>query len=164
MWNSSILRYFWISDIHYHSQICFTFTLPVSMDACYCAQQLSHARLFVMLWTVDRQAPLSMGILQARIVEWVATSFSKGFSWDRDRTLVSCTAGGFFTTAPPGKPISMNSSLFFQLFRPQSWRHSCLFFLSQPYPTWKQNFLVLLSKYNSTDFFPVLTLLSSLWS
>ena len=37
------------------------------------------------------------GIYQARILEWVAISFSKGFSWSRDQTLVSCTAGGFFT-------------------------------------------------------------------
>ena len=29
-------------------------------------------------WTVDRQAPLSMGILQARILVWVAISFSRG--------------------------------------------------------------------------------------
>ena len=29
-------------------------------------------------WTVSHQAPLSMGILQARILEWVAVPFSKG--------------------------------------------------------------------------------------
>ena len=29
-------------------------------------------------WTVAHQAPLSMGILQARILEWVAISFSRG--------------------------------------------------------------------------------------
>ena len=32
-------------------------------------------------------------IYQARILEWVAISFSRGFSWPRDRTLISCTAG-----------------------------------------------------------------------
>ena len=37
------------------------------------------------------------GILQARILEWVAISFSRGSSKTRDRTLVSCTAGRFFT-------------------------------------------------------------------
>ena len=44
------------------------------------------------------------GILQARILEWVAISFSRGSSCTRDRTWVSCTAGRFFTTEPPGKP------------------------------------------------------------
>ena len=38
------------------------------------------------------------GILQARILERVAISFSKGSSWPRDRTHVSCIAGRFFST------------------------------------------------------------------
>ena len=37
------------------------------------------------------------GILQARILEWVAISFSRGSSWSRDRTQVSHIAGRFFT-------------------------------------------------------------------
>ena len=36
---------------------------------------------FTTLWTVVYQAPLSMGILQARIPEWVAIPFSRGSSW-----------------------------------------------------------------------------------
>ena len=44
-----------------------------------------------------RQAPLSMGILQARILEWVAMPSSKGSSQPRDQTQVSLIAGGFFT-------------------------------------------------------------------
>ena len=38
------------------------------------------------------------GILQARILEWVAFPFSKGSSQPRDRTQVSHIAGGFFTS------------------------------------------------------------------
>ena len=38
------------------------------------------------------------GILQARILEWVAFPFSKGSSQLRDRIQVSCIAGGFFTS------------------------------------------------------------------
>ena len=37
------------------------------------------------------------GILQASKLEWVAIPFSRGSSWPRDRTQVSCIAGGFFT-------------------------------------------------------------------
>ena len=40
------------------------------------------------------------GILQARILEWVAISFSKGSSQTKDRTRISslsCIAVGFFT-------------------------------------------------------------------
>ena len=36
-------------------------------------------------------------ILQARILEWVAISFSRGSSWPRNWMLVSCIAGRFFT-------------------------------------------------------------------
>ena len=32
------------------------------------------------------------GIFQARILEWVAVSFSRGSSWPRDQTHVSCTS------------------------------------------------------------------------
>ena len=46
--------------------------------------------------TIAYQAPLSMGILQARILEWVAMPSSRGSSQPRDWTQVSCIAGGFF--------------------------------------------------------------------
>ena len=54
-------------------------------------------------WTLAHQVPLSMGILQARILEWVAMPSSRGSSQPRDRTQVSCITGGFFTIEPPGK-------------------------------------------------------------
>ena len=38
------------------------------------------------------------GILQARILEWVAFSFSRGSSQPRDQTQVSCIARRFFTS------------------------------------------------------------------
>ena len=57
-------------------------------------------------------------ILQARILEWVDISFSRGSSRHRNPAL----AGRFFTAEPPGKPnqpnkvflktVSFNSSLF----------------------------------------------------
>ena len=37
-----------------------------------CAYLLSHVQLFVIPWTAARQAPLSMSILQARILEWLS--------------------------------------------------------------------------------------------
>ena len=47
------------------------------------------------------------GISQANELEWVAISFSSGSSQPRDQThvsFISCSAGGFFITEPPGKP------------------------------------------------------------
>ena len=37
-----------------------------------CCAVLSRVQLFTTSWTVACQAPLSMGIFQARILEWVA--------------------------------------------------------------------------------------------
>ena len=44
------------------------------------------------------------GILQAKILEWVAMSLSRGSSWPKDQTCISCIVGGFFTAELPGKP------------------------------------------------------------
>ena len=38
------------------------------------------------------------GILQARILEWVAFPFSRGSSQSRDQTQVSCITGRFVTS------------------------------------------------------------------
>ena len=48
---------------------------------------------------MDRSPPGSSvhGILQVRILEWIAIPFSRGSSWPRDWTQVSCIAGGSFT-------------------------------------------------------------------
>ena len=58
---------------------------------------LSRVQLFATPWTVACQAPLPMGILQARILEWVAMPSSRG-SQPGDQTRVSRTAGRFSTT------------------------------------------------------------------
>ena len=57
------------------------------------------------------------GILQARILEWVAVPFSRGSSQPTEQTQVSHIAGGFFTIWAPreahnilrgqGKPSSI---------------------------------------------------------
>ena len=43
------------------------------------------------------------GISQARILEWVTISFSRGSPQPRDRTHISCLAGGYFTAETPKK-------------------------------------------------------------
>ena len=62
-------------------------------------------------------------ILQARILEWVAFSFSRGSSQPRDQTQVSCIAGRLFTSWTPreaqeeaeGKEIYFNIIIVFSL-------------------------------------------------
>ena len=69
----------------------------VSVCAFVCAQSI---HLWSTLWNpMDCSPPDSSvhGILQARILEWVAMPFSRGSSQSRDQTWVSHTAGRFFT-------------------------------------------------------------------
>ena len=77
-----------------------------------CLQQgesVSCSVLFDSLWPQGLSMDCNSvhGILQARILEWVAFPFSRGSSWPRDRTRVSGTAGGFFTVcATRRSPVS----------------------------------------------------------
>jgi len=60
---------------------------------------ISHVWLSVTTWTVRSPPGSSVhGILQARILEWGAISFSRRSSRPRDQTQVSCIAGRFCTT------------------------------------------------------------------
>ena len=54
--------------------------------------------------------PSVHGISQARILEWLAISFSRGSSWPRDQTQVYHIAGRFITTEPPGIPDIVDGS------------------------------------------------------
>ena len=82
--------------IYTSSKCTHTFTyswLSMRVSICVSCSVVSDS---VTLWTVAHQAPLSMGILQARILEWVAIPFSRGPSQSRDQIQVSCIAGRFF--------------------------------------------------------------------
>jgi len=71
----------------------------IYMCVCVCVLKVTQSCL-TLCNPMDYSPPGSSvhGILQARILEWVAIPFSRGSSWCRDQTQVSCTAGGFFTT------------------------------------------------------------------
>ena len=47
-------------------------------------------------WTIAYQDPLSMGILQARILEWVVMPSSRGSAQPKDQIQVSHISCGFF--------------------------------------------------------------------
>ena len=54
-------------------------------------------RIFVTPWTIACQAPLSMWFPRQEYWDWVAILFSRGSSWPRGWTQVSCITGRFFT-------------------------------------------------------------------
>ena len=75
------------------------------VSVCWCHCSLTKSCL-TLCDPMDCSLPGSSvhGILQARILEWVAIPLSRGSSQPRDQACISCTAGRFFTTEPPGKP------------------------------------------------------------
>ena len=71
-----------------------------------CAQSLQSCPT---LWDpMDYSLPGSsvLGILQARILEWVAMPSFKWSPLPRDGNCVSCIVGGFLTAEPLEKPLS----------------------------------------------------------
>ena len=65
-------------------------------------------------------------ILQARLLEWVAIPFSRGSSWPRNWTQVSCIAGGFFTIWDTRKASVEHTNIFSQSPRSRGKVHGCL--------------------------------------
>ena len=72
-----------------------------------CVQNLLHLHIYICLKVKVTQLcpalcdPMDStvhGILQTRVLEWAVFHFSRGSSQPRDRTQVSCIAGGFFTS------------------------------------------------------------------
>ena len=69
--------------------------------------QCHRGRLNLLLFSrLDYSPPGSFvhGISQARILEWVAISFSRGSSQPGTEPMSPALAGAFFTTEPPGRP------------------------------------------------------------
>ena len=87
---------------------------------------LSRVQLFATPWTIAYQTPQSMEIFQARVLEWVAISFSRGSSWPTDRTRVSCIEADTLLPEPPGKPynwlyLSTKEKSFFKRYLFGQW-------------------------------------------
>ena len=68
------------------------------------AWSLSRIRLFCNHMDCSPPGSFVHGISQARILEWVAISFSKKSFLPRDQTVSPALAGALSTTIPPGKP------------------------------------------------------------
>ena len=101
--NKKTIAFHWLGTcqerIFFHVGLCFrlrVWELPLLVACVLCLVAQSR-------WTPWPHALCSLpgssvhGILQARILEWVAMPSSRGSSQGRDRTQVSRTAGRFFT-------------------------------------------------------------------
>ena len=117
----------------------------------------SHVQLFAILWTVPHQAPLYMGSLQARILEWVALPSSRGSSQPRD--WIQTLQADSLQSEPPGEPMNTGvGSLYLlqgnfpnpgsELMLPAPGKNigvDCLVFLQGIFPNWGTNSCLLAS-------------------
>ena len=99
-------RTLWVSEV---AQSC-----PTLCDPMDCSLQCSSVH----------------GIFQARVLEWVAISFSRGSSWPRDQTQVSRGAGRQFTVW--AYPLNYSSSTITSLILSGTlldicWSFSCYY-------------------------------------
>ena len=73
-------------------------------ENCCCCSCLVAKSNSLRCYGLQPARPLCTWAFLGKILEWVATSFSKGSSQPRDQTHVSCLAGGFPTIESSGKP------------------------------------------------------------
>ena len=76
-----------------------------------CAKSLQS---YLTLWNpMDYSSPASCvhGILQARILEWVAISYTRRSSPPRDWIQLSCIGRWLFTVVSPGKPLLIERTM-----------------------------------------------------
>ena len=94
------------------------------LSCCIFVELLSRIWLFCNPMDCSPPGSSVHGISQARILEWAAVSLSRGSSWPRDWTRVSCLANRFFTTEPPGKPhfLSCTFKKVFSLDDVSKWK------------------------------------------
>ena len=97
-----------VTCISNNMHVCVCVCVCVYVSVCLCARPFSHAWLFATLWPVACQPPLSM--------EFSRQEFWNGLPFPTPADLpslgikpkfpaVPALAGGFLTTAPPGKHL-----------------------------------------------------------
>ena len=87
-------HYIWLSGVNLDKT---SFQAPSALSLTFKSQVKWNESRSVVSNSLQPHG-LAHGILQARILEWVAFPFSRGSSQPWDRTQVSHTVGGFFTS------------------------------------------------------------------
>ena len=91
-WYNNIHTYFRYMSLHHHTEY-----IHIHTHVCMLSH-FSHVRSGHSLWPYGLPGSSVHGILQVRILEWVAMLSSRGSSWPRNQTRVSCIAGRVFTS------------------------------------------------------------------
>ena len=112
LWNQNISITRYISFLIFLDSCSIAESLSMGWTSC---MDLTPVKFWIAKWKGESDGDSVMsnsyppassvrGIFQARMLEWVATSFSRGSSPPRDWTWVSRIACRFFTVLSTGKP------------------------------------------------------------
>ena len=85
-------------------RINFKYWLYFKIICCCCFSVANSCPTVCNLMDSSTPGSSIQAFFQTRILEWVAISFSRGFSGSGIEPMSPALAGGFFTTEPPGKP------------------------------------------------------------
>ena len=100
---SQRVRHDWVTSLHFTSSSCALTGIWIRLMCVWirlvCVCVLVAQLCLTLCNPMDRSPPGSSvhGILQARILEWVAVPFSRGSSQPREQTPGFCVAGRVFT-------------------------------------------------------------------
>ena len=128
------LTLYWVLGSFFGIESQGTWSRLKARSACWGTEFVHHSTIFLFALahvvyllqscltlcdTMDCSPPGSSvhGIFQARRLEWVAISFSRGSFGPRDGTCVSCLAGRFFTTELPGKEFLQEGKNTVKIFK-----------------------------------------------
>ena len=88
-WMNILIIWFFQNTSQRYTDTSLVFSLCVCVCVCVCVCSLSRVQLFAILWTSLPGSSVH-GIFQARILEWIAISCSRGSSRPRDQTHILC--------------------------------------------------------------------------
>ena len=112
--NRDFVKWFQLFDSTFFGRI-----YGVIMMVCMHAKLLQLCLVLCNPMDCSPSGSLVHGILQARLLMWIAMPSSRGSSWPRDRTCIpysSCIAGWFFTSEPPGKLNNDDKNNYIDMF------------------------------------------------
>ena len=123
LYSKLILLLFLMSKSMYTILLFLIYNILLFLMSIFILKHIHNNTLLLLLMSINiyfLKVYFAHGILQARILEWVAIRFSRGSSWPRSWTHVSCIAGRFFTIwasreAPPNNTNILISVKFIPL-------------------------------------------------
>ena len=123
LYSKLILLLFLMSKSMYTILLFLIYNILLFLMSIFILKHIHNNTLLLLLMSINiyfLKVYFAHGILQARILEWVAIPFSRGSSWPRSWTHVSCIAGRFFTIwasreAPPNNTNILISVKFIPL-------------------------------------------------